>query len=175
MFDRARREGELNPKRLELLKETVPAVSRVAVLGNATSSNFGPSLKAVELAARSLGLQLQILEVRDSKDFDSAFETAKRGRAAALIVLPSTMFFSQRRRIADLALKGRLPTISADMDYIDARGLIAYGPCGTGGQVCSWLTLYCHVSHKAKPGWGDPVRAMMRDQRCDRIAWPSRS
>ena len=119
---------ELNPKRLELLKEAVPGLYRVAVLANATSSNFGPAVKAVEAAARSLGLQLQILEVRDLKDFDAAFEAAKKQRAGALIVLPSTMFFSQRKRIAELAGKNHMSTISADMDYVEVGGLIAYGP-----------------------------------------------
>ena len=119
---------ELNAKRLELLKETFPEVSLVAVLANATSSAFLTATQEVEAAARSLKLPLQLLKVRGPDDFESAFEAAANRRAGALIVLPSTMFFSHPRRLADLALKSRLPTISADVKYAEAGGLIAYGP-----------------------------------------------
>ncbi len=119
---------ELNAKRLQLLKETFPEVSLVAVLANATSSAFLTATQEVEAAARSLKLPLQLLKVRGPDYFESAFEAAANRRAGALIVLPSTMFFSHPRRLADLALKSRLPTISADVKYAEAGGLIAYGP-----------------------------------------------
>lgn len=119
---------ELNAKRLELLKETFPEVSLVAVLANATSSAFLPATQEVEAAAQSLKLPLQLLKVRSPDDFESAFAAAVNRQADALIVLPSTMLFSHPRRLAELALKSRLPTISADMKYAEAGGLIAYGP-----------------------------------------------
>jgi putative ABC transport system substrate-binding protein len=119
---------DLNAKRLQLLKETFPDVSLVAVLANATSSVFPSARQEVEAAAQTLSLPLQLLKVRGPDDFASAFDAAAKSRAGALIVLPSTMFFSHPRRLAELALKSRLPTISADMKYAEAGGLIAYGP-----------------------------------------------
>ena len=119
---------ELNAKRLQLLKETFPEVSLVAVLANATSSAFLTATQEVEAAAQALTLPLHLLKVRGPDGFESAFEAATKRGAGALIVLPSTMFFSHPRRLAELALKSRLPTISADMKYAEAGGLIAYGP-----------------------------------------------
>jgi putative ABC transport system substrate-binding protein len=118
---------ELNAKRLELLKEIVPRVTIVAVLGNATQTNFRPQLQALEVVARSMGVQLQPLEVRSPDDFDGAFLAAIKGRAGALIEMPSQMFYTHREQIADLARKSRLPAISSFIHFPEAGGLVSYG------------------------------------------------
>jgi putative ABC transport system substrate-binding protein len=122
---------ELVGKNLEQLTQTVPGVSRVAVLwqpgafGERTERDM---LKGAEVAARALGVQLQFVEVRGSEDFDRAFSDMTRARAAALTVLPSSMFNSERRRLVDLAAKNRLPAVYPQRAYVDAGGLLAYGP-----------------------------------------------
>ena len=117
---------ELAGKRLELLKETVPRISRVAVLRHSTSdvSHF----KATEAAAASLGFQLQILEVRYSNDFDGAFGAAKKGGAEALIELPSSFLATHRKSLVDLAAKSRLPAMYEHSGFANDGGLMSYGP-----------------------------------------------
>src|SRR5215471_13187043 len=121
---------DLSRKRLELLKEVIPKVSRVAVLSNPSNPNTGPLLRETEAAARALRLQLQVVEVRNSTQLDSAFSTMTRGRAAALVVLPDLVFQDQRARIVDLAAKSRLPTMYSWREPVDAGGLMAYGASG---------------------------------------------
>ena len=122
---------ELVGKRLELLKQAVPGVSRVAVLwqpgalGERTEKDM---LKGAEVAARALGVRLQFVEARGPADFDRAFSDMTRARAGALTVLPSTMFFSERRRLVDLAAKNRLPAVYPLREFVDAGGLMSYGP-----------------------------------------------
>jgi putative ABC transport system substrate-binding protein len=117
---------ELIGKRLELLKEAVPAISRVAVLwDHATGSG---QFSDTEVAARSLSLQLQSLAVQDQDDFDTAFGTATRGRAQALLVVESQLLFDHRTRIAELATKSRLPAMFASRESVEAGGLMFYGP-----------------------------------------------
>jgi len=103
---------DLSGKQLELLKEIVPKLSRVAVFGTSTTPGNAESLKEIELAARAFGVQAQYLDVREPKDIDTAFQAARKGRADAVLVLSSAIIFSQRRRIADLAVKNRLPVIN---------------------------------------------------------------
>ena len=122
---------ELVGKRLELLKQAVPGVSRVAVLwqpgalGERTDKDM---LKGAEVAARALGVRLQFVEARGPADFDRAFSDMTRARAGALTVLPSTMFLSERRRLVDLAAKNRLPAVYPSREFVDAGGLMSYGP-----------------------------------------------
>ena len=122
---------ELVGKRLELLKQAVPGVSRVAVLwqpgalGERTEKDM---LKGAEVAARALGVRLQFVEARGPADFDRAFSDMTRARAGALTVLPSAMFFSERRRLVDLAAKNRLPAVYPWREFVDAGGLMSYGP-----------------------------------------------
>jgi putative ABC transport system substrate-binding protein len=118
---------ELSGKRLEVLKEAVPKVSRVAVLSNPTNPDSGMSLKGVEVAARALGVQFRVQEVRDPTEFDKAFETITREGARALMVLPDPMFVSQRGRIVALSAKSRLPAMYAHREFVDAGGLMFYG------------------------------------------------
>src|SRR5262245_30093772 len=117
--------AELNGKRLELLKEIVPRLSRVAVL--ATSSNPGnsQSLKDTELAADQFGVKVQYLEIQHPKDVETALQTASKGRAEAVIVLNTPSHIS--RVIPSLATKNRLPAIYFDASTVDHGGLLSYG------------------------------------------------
>ena len=122
---------ELVGKRLEHLKQAVPGVSRVAVLwqpgafGDRTEKG---SRKEAEVAARALGVRVQFVEARGPENFDRAFSEMTTARADALIVLSSSMFFTERRRLVALAGKNRLPAVYAARDFIEAGGLMAYGP-----------------------------------------------
>jgi ABC-type uncharacterized transport system substrate-binding protein len=124
---------ELVGKRLELLKLAVPRVSRVAVLwqpgAQAKRTEQGLQTEA-RVAARALGVPLQFVEARGPDDFDRAFSDMTRARADALTVLGSAMLFNQRRRLVDLAAKNRLPAAYGLREYVDAGGLMAYGPNG---------------------------------------------
>ena len=103
---------ELSGKRLELLKEIVPKLSRVAVLGTSTQPGNAQALKEMELAAGAFGVKLQYLDVLDPKDIETAFRAASKGRADAVLVLvPSRVASSHRTQIAELAVKSRLPAI----------------------------------------------------------------
>jgi putative ABC transport system substrate-binding protein len=120
----------LVPKRVELLKEAFPSISRVAALwhpGAYGERTMRDMLKDTELAAQRLKVQLQLLEARGPDDFDRAFSAMIRERAAALIVLPSVMFYEEHKRIVDLATKNRLPTVFAFREAVAAGGLMAYG------------------------------------------------
>jgi len=117
---------ELSGKRLELLKEAFPKVSRVAVLREAVGG--ASSLRATMEAARVLGVHLQILELRDPNELDSAFAAMTRERAGALDVLPGLMITGYMRQIVDLAGKARLPVIYPDGQFVESGGLMSYGP-----------------------------------------------
>ena len=119
--------AELSGKRLELLKEVVPMVSRIAVLSSPGSLAKTETLNEMEAAARMLGVQLQILEVRGADDFDSAFRAIRSERAGAFTVVPTPMFITQRRRIIDLVTKNKLPAIFHWSDFVEAGGLMSYG------------------------------------------------
>jgi ABC-type uncharacterized transport system substrate-binding protein len=126
---------ELVGKSLELLTQTVPGVRRVAFLwqpGAMDERTEKDMLKRAEVAARALGVRLQLLEARGPADFDRAFSEMTRAHAGALTVLPSAMFFSERRRLVDLAAKNRLPAGYTQREFVDAGGLMAYGPSLAG-------------------------------------------
>ena len=119
---------ELVEKQVEILKEVIPKLSRVILLGNPTNpGNAGQSLRA-ENAARVLGLRLQPVAVRDPREIDHAFVAMTREKADAVIVLLDSMFLDHRTRIADLAVKNRLPTVYGAGEHAEAGGLITYGP-----------------------------------------------
>ncbi len=118
---------ELAGKRLELLKELVPKLVRVAVLWNPQSRTSTLGWKESQLPARELGVQLQSLEVRSSGEFDKAFEGANRARAGALAIMPDPVFFRNLKRIADFAAKSHLPSIFHLREFPDAGGLLSYG------------------------------------------------
>jgi putative ABC transport system substrate-binding protein len=119
--------SELSGKRLELLKEVVPRLSRVAVLGSSTNPGNAQSLKEVELAAGAIGVQLQYLDVRGPKDIETAFKEASKGRADAVLVLAGPVFNSPRSQVVDLAVKSRLPAIYDRRDFGEVGGLMSYG------------------------------------------------
>src|SRR5215213_2815620 len=104
---------EIVAKQLELLKETVPDASSVAILSNPTNAYHKLAIKEVKVAAQVLGVQLQLLEARDASDFDGAFATMAKEGAGALLVLSDIIFNSHGARLADLATAGRLPTANA--------------------------------------------------------------
>jgi putative tryptophan/tyrosine transport system substrate-binding protein len=120
-------EAVLAGKRLELLKETVPKLSRVAVLWNPHDPSSAQQWKESQVAARELGLQLHSMEVGSADQFESAFKKANQVRSSALFVIASALAFSNQNRIADLATKYRLPAIYARGDFVDSGGLISYG------------------------------------------------
>ena len=120
--------SELSAKRLGLLKELIPHVSRVAVLWDRTARGSALAVRDTEVAARSLGIALQSVAVRpDPRDYDAAFVAMKRDGAGAVIVVQSSAFFTGYHRIADLALAHRLPSIGGSKEYPQAGGLISYG------------------------------------------------
>jgi len=122
---------ELIGKWLDLLRQAVPGVSRVAFLwqpgaaGERTDKDY---LKEADVAARALGMRLQVVEARGPADIDRAFSDMIRARAGALAVLSTPMFSSERRRLLDLAAKNRLPAVYSFREYVDAGGLMSYGP-----------------------------------------------
>ena len=118
---------EIGGKRLELLKEIVPKLSRVAVLGTSTSPGSAQQLKQTERAAGALAVKLQYLDVLDPKDIEIAFRAASKGRAEAVLMLTSSILNSQRAQLADLAVKNQLPAIYAQPEYVEAGGLMTYG------------------------------------------------
>jgi putative ABC transport system substrate-binding protein len=117
---------ELTAKRLELIKEAIPSVSRVAVLLNPDNRVNQPVLKEMQSTAQSLGLELQRVEVRAAEDFASAFSVMVKKQAGALAVPEDAMLNSQAERIADLAIKSRLPTIGSTL-YVGTGLLMGYG------------------------------------------------
>ena len=118
---------ELAAKQLELLKEAFPQTTRVAVVVNPSNPAMGPTLQAVESAARSLKLDVEQFAVREPPDFDNAFETiAKKGLKTALLI-DDPIIISNARALADLAVKHRLATAGCFMEYAEAGGLMGYG------------------------------------------------
>jgi putative ABC transport system substrate-binding protein len=118
---------EITGKQLELLKEIVPKLSRVAVLGTSTRPGNAQSLTEVELAPGAFGVKLQYLDVLGPKDIETAFRAASKGRAEAVLVLAGPMLNSNRTQIADLAAKNRLPAIYERAEFMNAGGLMFYG------------------------------------------------
>ena len=119
---------ELSGKQLELLREITPQLSRVAVLGNAGQPGNPQALKEINLAADSLGVKLQYVDVQDPNAIESAFQAASKERADAVLVVSTTALYLHRRHIADLAVKSRLPTIYGRPEYVEDGGLLYYGP-----------------------------------------------
>ena len=122
--------AELVGKRLEVLKQAVPGVDRVAVLwlpgalGERTDKDM---LTGADVAARALGLQLQFVEARSADEFARAFSDMSSARAGALTVLPSNRFFREHRRLVELAAEKRLPAVYTSREFVDAGGLMSYG------------------------------------------------
>ncbi len=120
--------SEIIGKQLELLKETVARVSRVAVLQNPDASSHPFMVREAAGAARALGVQLRVLEARSPNDLDAAFTAITGERADALLVLADPFFRTHRARIADFAAKSRLPSVSGEREQTEVGGLMSYGP-----------------------------------------------
>jgi putative tryptophan/tyrosine transport system substrate-binding protein len=120
--------ADLSGKRLELVKEIFSKASRVKVLWNPASSSNVLEFNAMEVAARALGLKLQSLEVRRPQDFPGAFAAAARDRASALVVVRDPLIDSQHFQILDFAIDKRLPLMHGERQFVEAGGLMSYGP-----------------------------------------------
>jgi putative ABC transport system substrate-binding protein len=118
---------EISGKQLELLKEIIPQLARVAVFGTSTRPGNVQALKEIELAAGAFGLKLQYLDMLDPKDIETAFREASKGRAGAVLALATPVLFSQRKQIVELAVKNRLPAIYNAAEFVEAGGLMTYG------------------------------------------------
>ena len=119
---------ETNVKSLELLKEAVPGLARVAVIWDPATPSHGPGLKAVEVAGPSLGLRVQTVPVRSATEFDSAFSAIIRERAGAVLVLSTPIFIAGASRLAELALTHKLPSMFGPRHHVEAGGLMSYSP-----------------------------------------------
>ena len=118
----------LSAKQLELLKELVPRLSRVAVLGSLIHPGTAQSRQEIELAARAFKVQLQYFDVVDAKSLDTGFGAARKERVDAMLVLTSIATLLYRRQIVDLTVNNRLPAIYFSTEWTEAGGLLAYGP-----------------------------------------------
>ena len=141
---------EVFGKGLQLLKEAIPGIVRVAVLRDPSLDTAAP-LRATKVAAGSLGLQLQILEARGPSDLESAFRATVKGHNSALMVIPSPRFAPHRKLIGDLAAKHRLPTTSIVSFYTEAGLLMSYGP-NLFGLYQQAATYVDKILKGAKPG-----------------------
>ena len=122
---------EISGKQLELLKETVSRLSRVAVLGTSTRPGNAQNLKETELAAGAFGLKLQYLDVLIPKDLETAFRAASKGRVDGVLVLQTPLLTSHRTQVVDLAVKNRLPAIYATAEWVEDGGFMSYAASGT--------------------------------------------
>ena len=118
---------DLTGKQLQLLTELRPGVTRIAVLRNPTNPGMALFWREAQTAGRSSGVQLQFVDVRDPRELETAFVAMGRERLPGLLVLADPLFLTERRRIAELALKARLPTAFARSENVEAGGLISYG------------------------------------------------
>ena len=119
--------GELSPKRLELIREIVPGLARIAVLANTSNDAVRRDWARIETAARSLGVQSQLLDLRESDALGPTFDDASARRADALVVVIDAITQANQQRIVDLAMKHRLPAIYSSREFVNAGGLISYG------------------------------------------------
>src|SRR5712691_8867590 len=142
---------ELFAKQLELLKETVPKIRRVAILSNPENAYHQLAIREVNVAARSLGVQLQFLEARGPNEFDGAFAAMAKERVGALLVLSDAIFSSHRTWLADLAARNRLPAAYGLRENVEAGGLMAYGP-STRDLFRRGATFVDKILKGAKPG-----------------------
>ena len=117
---------EIGGKQLEFLKDILHKISRVAVIGTSTEPANAQEMRETELAARALGIKIQYLDIKGSKDTETAFQAARKGRAEAVLVLTSPFVFAHRAQVAELAAKSRLPVMYWAAEFVEAGGLIAY-------------------------------------------------
>ena len=114
-------------KRLEILREVVPKLSRVPVLGTSSKPGYAQVISEIELAAKAFGVKLQYLDVLDSKDVETAFRAASKARPEGVLTLNSPILASQRTQIVEFTVKNQLPAIFHSSEYVEAGGLMFYG------------------------------------------------
>ena len=119
---------ETNVKGLQLLKELVPGLLRVAVIWDPSTPSHGPGMEAVQAAAPSLGLQVQSVPVRSSAEYEGAFSTIAQERAGAVLVLSTPLFIAGAKQLAELSLSYRLPSLFGPKQHVKAGGLLSYSP-----------------------------------------------
>jgi putative ABC transport system substrate-binding protein len=119
---------ELSPKRLQIMKEMVSTLSRVAVLWNSAYPEKATEFKLTQAAGKVLGIQIQSLEAQSANEIDNALDAATKGRVGALLILPDPLTNTYQARIVELAAKMRLPTMFTQRPPVDAGGLMSYGP-----------------------------------------------
>jgi putative ABC transport system substrate-binding protein len=119
---------ELSGKALQLLKEAVPGISRVAVVWNSSNRSHGDIMKSTEAAAATLGVTLQPLDLRKAEDLPAAFDAITRARATALLVFPDPVSYAHRKTILEFAASRRLPAMYPFREMVDEGGLLCYGP-----------------------------------------------
>jgi putative tryptophan/tyrosine transport system substrate-binding protein len=117
---------EIFGRQLQILKETIPRAARVAILSNPADPSFALQVREVEAAARTLRMRLQHVEAKGPEEFDSAFAAMARERADALLVNGTSTFLAHRVKLAELAVKNRLPTMYSFRESVEAGGLMAY-------------------------------------------------
>jgi ABC-type uncharacterized transport system substrate-binding protein len=119
---------EISGKQLEILKDTVPKLSHIAVLGGSTLPVNREMLNEIELAAKALGVKIQYLEVRKSKDIEPSFRNARNGRADAVLwLVEGPVYIPHRKQLVESALKSKLPVIYRNREDVEAGGLMSYG------------------------------------------------
>lgn len=143
--------AELSAKRLELLKQVLPQVTRVAVLSNPTVPWHAKVIEDLKLASSSLSIELSFASVRTPEEIGPAFSAVRRARAQALYVLEDPLFLIHRTTLFKLASNARLPTIHGNRQYVDAGGLISYGP-SYGDLFRRSATYVDKILKGAKPG-----------------------
>ena len=119
---------ETNVKGLELLKEAVPGLSRVAVIFDPATPSHGPGLKAVEVAGQALGLRMQSAPTRSATEYESAFSSIVRERAGAVVILSTPLFIAGAKPLAELAMAHKLPSLFGARAHAEAGGLLSFGP-----------------------------------------------
>lgn len=119
--------GSVVAKQMELLRQVFPGIARIAVLRNPTNPSLDPQMKGAEDGSRALGIELQVHLARSVAEIEAAFAAMPAGRPEAVLVLADPLFFDQGRRIAELAVRARLPSVSARAEVADAGILITYG------------------------------------------------
>jgi len=119
---------EISGKRLEILKEVIPRLSRVAVFGSSTYPGFSQVLAETETAAKVLKVKLQYQDILERKDIDAAFRAATKNHVDATLIIAGAALIAYRTQIVELAIKNRLPATYFSVEFVDAGGLMSYGP-----------------------------------------------
>lgn len=119
---------ETNVKGLEVLKEVVPRLSRVAIIWDPNTPSHGPGMKAVGVAGPSLGLQIQSVPVRSAAEYEGAFSAIVKERSGAVLVLSTPLFIAGAKRLAELSLANKLPSLFGPKQHVEAGGLMSYSP-----------------------------------------------